>query len=60
MFRHEMPRVYELIDLIHDPSTHGAYFQDFDNSMRDEPSKKQIWLAREREFQRLTWTRGSF
>jgi hypothetical protein len=53
MFRNEMPRVYELIDLIHDPSTCGAYFQNFDKSNRDEPLKKQVWLAREREFQRL-------
>ncbi len=53
MFRHEMPRVYELIGLILDPFRHEAYFQDFDKSIRDEPSKKQVWLAREREFQRL-------
>ena len=53
MFRQEMPRVYELRDLITDPSKPCAYFQDFDDSIRDEPSKKRIWLAREREFQRL-------
>jgi len=53
MFRKEMPRVYELRDLIENPATPSAYFQDFDNSLRDEPSKKKTWLAREREFQRL-------
>lgn len=53
MFRQEMPRVYELRDLIADPSKPCAYFQNFDDSIRDEPSKKQVWLAREREFQRL-------
>ena len=53
MFRTEMPRVYELRDLIAEPSNPSAYFQDFDDSVRDEPSKKLVWLAREREFQRL-------
>jgi len=53
MFRQEMPRVCELRDLITDTSKPCAYFQDFDDSIRDEPSKKQVWLAREREFQRL-------
>ena len=53
MFRKEMPRVYELRDLITDPSKPCANFQNFDDSIRDEPSKKQVWLAREREFQRL-------
>ncbi len=53
MFRQEMPRVYELRDLIIDTSKPCAYFQDFDGSIRDEPSKKQVWLACEREFQRL-------
>ena len=54
MFRSELPRVYELRDLIDNPSAPGAYFQDFDNSLRDDDiSKKQTWLARERELQRL-------
>lgn len=60
MFRREMPRVYELRDLIQDPSKPSAYFQNFDNSLRDEPCKKQTWLAREHEFQRLdadSWQR---
>lgn len=53
MFRLEMPRVYELQDLINNRSAPDAYFQDFENSVRDFPLKKQVWLAREREFQRL-------
>ena len=53
MFCKEMPRVYELRDLITDPTKPCVYFQNFDDSIRDEPSKKQVWLAREREFQRL-------
>ncbi len=48
-----MSRVYELLDLITDPSEPCAYFQDFDNSIRDEPTKKKVWFAREREFQQL-------
>ena len=53
MFRQEMPRVYELQDLISDRSASGAYFQNFDHSIRDEPEKRKTWLARERVFQRL-------
>ena len=53
MFRQELPRVYELRDLISDPSASGAYFQDFDNSICNEPSKKRTWRAWEDEFQQL-------
>jgi hypothetical protein len=53
MCRGELPRVYELLDLIDDPSKASAYFRNFDASLRDEPSKKRTWLAREGEFERL-------
>lgn len=53
MVRQEMPRVSELRDLITDPSKPSAYFQNFNDSIRDDPFKKQVWLAREREFQQL-------
>jgi len=53
MFRQEMPRVYELQDLIRDRSASSAYFQNFDNSVRDKPEKRKMWLARERVFQRV-------
>jgi hypothetical protein len=56
MCRFQLPRVYELRDLIDDPSNPSAYFQEFDVSLRDPicgAHKKQVWLAREREFQRL-------
>jgi hypothetical protein len=53
MFREQLPRVYELRDLITRPTASTAYFQDFDNSLGDEPSKMKVWRAREREFQRL-------
>jgi len=53
MFRKALPRVYELIGLIKDRSAPSAYFQDFDNSLRLEPLKKQVWLAREAELDKL-------
>jgi hypothetical protein len=49
----DMPRVNELRALIDAPANPSAYFRDFDESIRVEPSKKQVWLAREIEFQRL-------
>ena len=53
MSRAEMPRVYELCDLIAHRSSPSSYFQDFDRSVASEAEKKRVWLAREREFQRL-------
>lgn len=53
MFRQEMPRVYELQDLISDRSAPCAYFRDFDASIGNEPEKLKTWLARERIFQTL-------
>lgn len=53
MCRNELHRVYELLDLIQDPNQAGAYFKDFDNSIRDEPSKKRVWLEREQAWQKL-------
>jgi hypothetical protein len=48
-----MPRVNELRALIADPSKPSAYFQNFDESVRVEPSMRGVWLAREQEFHRL-------
>jgi hypothetical protein len=53
MSRAEMPRAYELCDLMADRTSPSSYFQDFDRSVVSEPQKKRVWLAREREFQRL-------
>jgi hypothetical protein len=58
MFRKELPRVYELRDLIEDPTAPGAYFQGFDNLVRDHPDVKQYWLAREealRALDQVSW-----
>jgi hypothetical protein len=47
MFRKELPRVYELRDLITDPVAPSAYFQTIDNLVRDDPDVRKIWLAKE-------------
>ena len=60
MYRKKLPRVYELRDLIEDPTSPSAYFQDFDNSIRDESTKKRAWLAREDELQGLDLTSWEF
>lgn len=52
-FRNEMPRVFELRDLIDDPSNPNAYFQDFDKALGEHPSKHLLWAPREKAFQRL-------
>jgi hypothetical protein len=52
MFRASMPRVFELRDLIEQPLTPSAYFQDFETVLGDKLARA-IWLAREREFQGL-------
>jgi hypothetical protein len=51
--RLELPLVSELRILIDRPDDPDAYFQDFDNSIRECPSKKLVWLTRERELQCL-------
>lgn len=53
MFRTKMPRVYELRALIADQTADNAYFQDFDNSVRAEPSKARVWFDREQVLQEL-------
>ncbi|HEM7888945.1 MULTISPECIES: hypothetical protein [Burkholderia] len=52
MFRADMPRVFELRDLIEEPQAPEAYFQDFELTLCDGLAR-EIWLAREREFQLL-------
>lgn len=55
-FRDQLPLVYELKDLIEEPNSPTAYFQNFENSINDDisgPSKMRIWERREQEFQKL-------
>ena len=60
MYRIELQRVYELRDLIEDSASPNAYFQDFDNSIGGDSTKKQVWLAREKELQGLDLTSWDF
>lgn len=53
MSRSELPRVYELIDLIEDRAHHNSYFQNFEHSIEEGVEKRSVWLAREKELQRL-------
>ena len=53
MCRSDLPRVCELRDLIAQSADLNAYFSDFEPSLQEYPEKKAVWLAREREFQRL-------
>lgn len=56
MFRSDLPRVYELIDLVKDRSDTHSYFYNFENSLvckKTGLTKKRIWLSRERELQQL-------
>lgn len=52
MFRETMPRLFELRELIEDPSSPDAYFADFELQLRD-PLANEIFLGRERELQLL-------
>jgi len=53
MFRNELPRVYELIDLTKDLHEPCAYFHNFESSYRDETSKREGWQNREKQLQAL-------
>jgi len=52
MFRTQMPRIYELRDLIPDPRSPDAYFQNFDENVQDF-HVRQIYARWETELQGL-------
>jgi hypothetical protein len=52
MFRTELPRLYELRDLISNPRSPDAYFQNFDENL-SSPDVKQIYVRWEADLQRL-------
>lgn len=59
MFRQQLPRIYELRDLIKDPALPGAYFQNLESNLQTSPSAMRAFTAREKEFQGLdaeAWT----
>ena len=53
MSRSELPRVYQLIDLIEECAHPNSYFQNFEHSIEEGVEKRRVWLAREKELQRL-------
>ncbi|HEV2418275.1 MAG TPA: hypothetical protein VGX94_10755, partial [Terriglobia bacterium] len=48
MCRRELPRVFELMDLVEDRTSPNAYFQNFERDFC-----VQVWLAREAELEKL-------
>jgi hypothetical protein len=60
VFRKELPRVYELRDLIADPVSPSAYFHRFDGLLVNDPVAKQIWLGREGELSGLDTAAWNF
>ena len=54
MFRTQMPLIYELRDLIVDRASPDAYFQNFEDNVRDSPHHvRAIYLRWERELHGL-------
>jgi len=53
MSRFELPRVHQLIDLIDERAHLDSYFQNFEHSIKEGVEKRSVWLAREKELQRL-------
>jgi hypothetical protein len=53
VYRNELPRVYELQDLIENPRPPDAYFRDFDKSLGDYPQKRRRFRDIESELQGL-------
>jgi hypothetical protein len=53
MSRSEFPKVNQLIDLIDDRTHNDSYFKNFEHSIEESVEKRNVWLAREKELQRL-------
>ena len=53
MYRKELPRVYELHDLIQNPRPPDAYFRDFDRSLGEYPQKRKQFRDIESDLQGL-------
>ena len=52
MFRKQLPRIYELKDLLDDPPAPDAHFLEFDTLLQN-PSRLAAFVPWEREFQGL-------
>lgn len=53
MFSAELPRLYELRDLIADPASPDAYFRDFNQNIAGSAHVKDVYLRQERVLQGL-------
>lgn len=53
MFRTQLPRIYELWDLISDPASPDAYFHDFEDRFQNRPDWRQAFVCLEKELQGL-------
>jgi len=53
MYRDELPRVFELRDLLPTPLPSAAYFQKFEQSILDEPVKRKHFRHIEADLQQL-------
>ncbi len=52
MFRKELPRIYELVDLIENPDSPHSCFRDFKRVLKD-PEAIKIWLSIENDLRGL-------
>ena len=59
-FRAQMPRLYELRDLIGDPCSPNAYFQEFDNNLQRSAHIREIYARLENDLQGLDDTAWKF
>ena len=53
MFREQFPRLYELKDLVDDPTSPGASFRDFDQQLASSEHVRDVWARWERVLQAL-------
>src|SRR4051812_47022161 len=60
MLRKQLPRIYELRDLIADPTFSSAYFQNFDWNVRDSAHIRGIYDRWEKDLQGLDDDAWSF
>jgi hypothetical protein len=60
VYRKELPRIYELRDLLSDPLPSKAYFQNLDKSLSDSPQKLRQYRELERDLAGLDPVAWSF
>jgi hypothetical protein len=53
MFRTQLPRIYELRDLISDPASPAAYFHDFEDRCQNWPNWMREFVSLEKELKGL-------